>query len=122
MTADVSSKGPQSEPTAPASSYAQAVHAAEAAAGACRSAEPKPAVCAHSKAACDGINVAVAARSEATVRIPPQQQHTSHSTASGGSLTSDEATVTLNNNPRMATPALTGKRCRTLARPAVTIL
>lgn len=34
--------------------------------------------------------------------------HTSHSSLSGGSGTSDEATVTINNNPRLATPALTG--------------
>ncbi|BDA45731.1 probable dual specificity protein kinase Ttk at C-terminar half [Coccomyxa sp. Obi] len=35
-------------------------------------------------------------------------QQTCHSNLSGGSGTSDEATVTINNNPRLATPALTG--------------
>ena len=35
-------------------------------------------------------------------------QQTCHSSLSGGSGTSDEATVTINNNPRLATPALTG--------------
>jgi hypothetical protein len=43
-------------------------------------------------------------------------QHTSHSTASAASQTSDEATVTLHNNPRITTPALTGKAFRSPAK------
>lgn len=41
-------------------------------------------------------------------RGPAGAQHTSHSSFSGGSGASDEATVTINNNPRLSTPALTG--------------
>ncbi len=44
-------------------------------------------------------------------------QQTCHSNLSGGSGTSDEATVTINNNPRLATPALTGRPFSVLCPP-----
>ncbi len=119
MTAEVSSRGPATAPALPpvleqeCSTAAQGAHDCPAAAAAAKqSATLLPET---GKVDSEADKSAKAAGAEPTALIRSAKiggahlGHTAHSSASGGSGASDEATVTLQHNPRLATPA-TGKR------------
>lgn len=112
VTADVSSRAagsvaPRSAAGTEAAQQRTAVAGSAQDAAASQQAAARHGTPQHAAAAASGMEPTLVVHgSGGTVGGP--QQHTSHSSMSDGSGTSGEATVTINNNPRLATPALTG--------------